>query len=176
MLRPLIPSIARDRVIQSGNPGVCEFCGMPSAGGLGGGACVPCHLVLHLDRPHIDVEAVLGWIPEISQAALNRIIRELHCRLHESAGRSSADRGPHYVSRAINERVGAAAEILGSSQPSELAQSLALLSPAAYAERHRLLGGVRVMAAGHFFVDDADVYPEVLAGWCQSRIAQGAQT
>ncbi len=130
---------------------------------------------MHLDRPTIDTEAVLGWVPEISQAALNRIIRELHCRLHQTAGASAIDPGPHYLSGALNGRVAAAAKILGTSQPSELAQSLALLSSVNYAERHRRLGGIRIMAAGHFFVDGIDVYPQVLAEWTKSQDAHGVQ-
>ncbi len=175
MLQPLVPSIARGRPPASRDADRCGFCGTTDER-RDDGACVPCQLVLNLDRPHIDDEAVLGWVPEISQAALNRIVRELHCRLHESAGRSGNERGPHYVTRALNERVGAAAKILGTSQPSELAQSLDLLPQTAYAERHRLLGGIRVMPAGRFFVDGADAYPQILAEWCRARADHGAQT
>ena len=175
MLQPLIPSIARDRTPRRSAPGLCAYCGIPASDWCENASCVPCHLVMHLDRPTIDTEAVLGWVPEISQAALNRIIRELHCQLHQTAGASATDPGPHYLSGALNGRVAAAAKVLGTSQPSELAQSLALLSPATYAERHRRLGGIRIMAAGHFFVDGVDVYPQVLAGWIRSSNAQGVQ-
>jgi len=174
MLQPLIPSIDRDRTLCPSVDGLCAYCGTPTSCWSYSGGCVQCHLVRHLDRPHIDAEAIVGWIPEISQAALNRIIRELHCQLHRTQAGFSARPGPHYVSRALNERVGVATKILGTSCASELAQSLALLRPATYAERYRLLGGIRIMAAGQFFVDGEDIYPQILDDWCKTADTNGA--
>ena len=94
MLQALIPSIARDRACRQINGGRCAYCGIQASTFCEDASCVPCHLVTHLDRLTIDTEAVLGWIPEISQAALNRIVRELHCRLHHTAGASATDPGP----------------------------------------------------------------------------------
>lgn len=167
MLLPLIPSVGRALTAQPADSDCCAYCGGAAGKWAAVGACVLCQPVLQLDRPQIDDEAALAWIPEITQAALNRIMRELHCRLHVSSGGSNADRGPHYVSRTIKGRVGAAAEALGTDRPSELAQALAIVSPAAYADRHRRLASVRIVSTGRFFDDGQDVYPQVLDEWCK---------
>lgn len=167
MLLPLIPSVGRPRAAQASVSLSCSYCGGPIGKWAADGACVLCQPVLQLDRAQIDEEAALAWLPEITQAALNRIMRELHCRLHVSGGGSNTDRGPHYVSRTIKERVGAAAEILGTDRPSELAQALAIVSPAAYADRHRRLASVRIVSTGRFFDNNQDVYPQVLDEWCK---------
>lgn len=174
MLQPLIPSVAFKQNAPLTIGSRCSFCSTNTARWSDGGACVHCTLVLHLDRPHIDSEAVVGWVPEISQAALNRIMRELHCQLHRSQANFLAQPGPHYVSRALNERVGEAAKILGTSCASELGQALDLMRPGSYAERHRLLGGIRIMPAGQFFLDDEDIYPTILDHWCQLGDKNGA--
>lgn len=139
---------------------------MPTKGRSFDGSCVQCHLVLHLDRPSIDDEATLCWVPEFSQAALNRIVRDLHCQLLTSRADVVARPGAHYVSRIFAERSGFAKDVLGTSLLSELAQSLSLMRPDTYSERHRLLGGIRVIAAGRFFVEGKDIYPEILDEWC----------
>ena len=173
MLRPLLPSVAQTPISPSESARTCAYCGTPTSCWSHDGACVHCNLVLHLDRPRIDAEAVIGWIPELSQAALNRIMRELHCQLHKSQTGFSARPGPHYVSRALSERVGAASKILGTSCASELGQALALLTPASYADRYRLLAGVRILPAGQFFVDDEDIYPDILEHWCNDGVSNG---
>ena len=172
-LHPLVPSIARDRDIKATVHGPCPYCGMPTNGRSFHGSCVQCHLVLNLDRPSIDDEAILCWVPEISQAALNRIVRELHCQLRASRTSFVSRPGAHFVNRSFDERAGVANDVLGTSRPSELAQSLSLMRPASYTERHRLLGGVRVMAVGRFFVERTDIYPDILDEWCGSPTKNG---
>ena len=44
-------------------------------------SCALCLLVRHLERPRIDDEADLVWLPEMSQPALNITMREIHLRL-----------------------------------------------------------------------------------------------
>ena len=172
-LRPLLPSIARDRDLRPAVQGPCPYCGMPTNGRSFNGSCVQCHLVLNLDRPSIDDEAILSWVPEISQAALNIIVRELHCQLHARRTSFVSRPGAHFVTRIFNDRARVANDVLGTSRPSELAQSLSLMRPASYTERHRLLGGIRVLAVGRFFVEQEDIYPEILDEWCGSPTKKG---
>jgi intracellular multiplication protein IcmJ len=60
----------------------CPFCGMhsgrwqrlvaaPRRGHDCAAACVLCYLCRHLERPRIDEEAAVVWLPEMSQPALN---------------------------------------------------------------------------------------------------------
>ena len=169
----------------------CSFCGMdsgrwsPSAAAApvndepGRGddvaACALCFLCRHLERPFIDQEAVLVWLPEISQAALNVTVREIHIELRElgeelyDSGRLHRDtpeRARLYHARfALGARGPAAANRLGTDRPSELASAFYRLSPAAYAHRAKLLDGVRLLPLGRFYDGGCDVYPAIVDSW-----------
>lgn len=116
--------------------------------------------------------------PELSQAALACLVRELHLQLwaageplHGDTGAftCSLDRAAlYYTRRALEERVAIAADYLGTDRPSELAHALAVLPVAAYAQRHRLLGALRILPSGRFFVGADDVYPDIVASWHRS--------
>jgi intracellular multiplication protein IcmJ len=174
----------------------CSFCGMgsgcwlPSAaatpvngesrsGESGRGddvtACALCFLCRHLERPFIDQEAVLAWLPEISQAALNVTMREIHIELfglgeelYDSGRlhRDTPERAMLYHARsALGARGPAAANRLGTDRPSELASAFYRLSPAAYAHRAKLLDGVRLLPLGRFYDGGCDVYPAIVDSW-----------
>jgi hypothetical protein len=176
-LAPLLISIGAAPAPVAGTGADCGFCG----GKLGlhagpDGACVLCTPVLHLDRPRIDEEARLAWIPEMTQAALASLVRELHLQLWADGDRHADSGAPlHFARQALESRADLATEHLGTDRPSELAQALGLLRPETYANRHRALGGLRILPLGHFFVGTKDVYPEVLASW-QAERTEAAET
>jgi hypothetical protein len=191
MLRPLLISVQRDDdagvLAPSGQPSAagCLFCGAP----LGlhaekGRACAICLLVRHLERPRIDEEARLVWIPEMSQAALVCLLREMHCRLRSTGEGFCGEGGPaivsqeratlHYARVALNGRGAVAVEHLGTERPSELAHVLARMARATYERRHRLLGGLRVLPAGRFFVGATNVYPAIVDSWLNRTARDGA--
>jgi len=165
----------------------CQFCGIRSgAWGFPTGmpvaaACPLCHLAQHLERPRIDQEALLVWLPEVSQPALNTLMREVHLvrlavgdslvhgdppRPHKASADSSVSRAAAYhAGTAIAARAATAAERLGTHLPSELAATLQQLSPAARPRLAPLLGGLRVMPLGCFYRDGKDVYPAIVAAW-----------
>jgi intracellular multiplication protein IcmJ len=164
----------------------CAFCGVHSGhwqrfvASLRRGhdrvaVCPLCLLPQHLERPSIDGEAVLVWLPEMSQAALNMTMREIHIELRglgedlhdaERLRLDTRERQRLYRARAaISARSAAAAARLGTDKPSELAGALFRLSPGAYAKRARLLGGVRLLALGRFWDGGRDVYPEIVDVW-----------
>jgi len=172
----------------------CPFCGMwsgcwpelaaaPGRAPGGAAACALCFLCRHLDRPRIDEEAVLVWLPEMSQPALNVMMREIHvqlCALGEDlcdAGRlrlNTPERLRLYYARStLGARTAAAASRLGTDKPSELAGALCRLSPAAHANRAKLLGGVRLLPLGRFYAGNKDVYPEIVDSWCEIAKAAG---
>jgi hypothetical protein len=138
-------------------------------------ACVLCFLCRHLERPRIDEEAALVWLPEMTQPALNVMMREIHLqlralgeRLHE-AGRRHLDTPERlrldYARSALGARAAAAASRLGTDKPSELAGAFCRLSPRAYASRAKLLDGVRLLPLGRFCAGNKDVYPEIVDSW-----------
>jgi intracellular multiplication protein IcmJ len=163
--------------------GLCRFCG-GAIGQIGFGefgdrpsptACALCVLVRHLERQHIDEEASLIWLPEMSQPALNSLMREIHWRLRALGERLLIDATPtldtedrlwlYHAQRALLDRRHVVAGRIGSFLPSELADALLRLPPAAYGRRAQLLSGVRLLASGRFFDGDADIYPEIVDSW-----------
>ena len=164
----------------------CAFCGMhsgrwqrlvaaPRRGHDCAAACVLCYLCRHLERPRIDEEAALVWLPEMSQPALNVTMREIHLQLRAlgedlyDAGRLRLDTPErcrlYHARSALSARAAAAASRLGTDKPSELAGALCRLSPGAYANRAKLLDGVRLLPLGRFFAGNNDVYPEIVDSW-----------
>lgn len=185
-LRTLVLSVGNDAatLVHANARGRCSFCGgrlgsqsgaPTSHAGSTTAACALCLLVRHLDRPRIDDEAELAWLPEMSQPAVNITVREIHLRLRalgESLDaatppqRDTPERRRLYHARAaLRERTGAAATRLDSGLPSELGRALLRLSPSAYARRGNLLGGLRLLPAGHFFDGERDIYPAIVDGW-----------
>jgi hypothetical protein len=138
-------------------------------------ACPLCALARHLERPRIDEEATLIWCPEMSQAAINVTLREIHRRLRlhgdglhadDRPGRDEPERYPlHHARAALALRAGEAASRLGSPLPSDLARALLRLFPAVHARRAALLGGIRLLPLGRFFVAGEDVYSRIVDTW-----------
>jgi intracellular multiplication protein IcmJ len=164
----------------------CAFCGgttgrwaghgyLPPGSRTSGSACALCCLPLHLERPRIDEEAAVVWLPEISQPALNATMREIHVALqalgedvHADAvfrTRAAALANLYYARGILADRRGAAEARVGTASPRELGRALLELSPAAYGRRGALLDGLRLLPLGRFFEDDKDVYPEIVGEW-----------
>ena len=89
-LQPLVLSVRESGRTGGGAQSSCPFCGVRFAEGQepflcpDGSAdfsCAPCHLVRHLERDTIAEEAVLIWLPEMTQAALNALAHGAHRRL-----------------------------------------------------------------------------------------------
>ncbi len=136
-------------------------------------SCAPCHLVRHLERHTIAEEAVLIWLPEMTQAALNALAHGAHRRLaRDGALRWAASpfaltpdtvpNGALEAIRALEARSGEAETRLGASSPRVLGAALMRMKPKAYQDRARLLGGLRLWPRGRFFVDGEDTYPQLI--------------
>jgi hypothetical protein len=171
---------------------ICQFCGQPTAGwderyhlnddhadsapenlAL---SCKLCHLTQHLNRLEIDSEAVLIWLPEMAQAALNVLARHIHLGCHAvgispvygqavvttSVPRSGA---PLAAYRALHERATVADIRLGTSSPRQLGAALLELPPSHYERRATLLGGIRLLPLGRLFQTGRDIYPTMLRDW-----------
>jgi len=179
----------------------CAFCGLPSgkcqmqspgprksngdsAGDLP--ACPLCALPQHLERSRIDEEAALVWLPEMSQQAINAMMREIHIQIRALGEELQADsifkkqsrshRSLHYARAVLSERIQPAIDRLGTSSAHELGLALLKLSPAAYARRAALLGSLRLMTLGRFFEGDKDVYPEIVDSWMKPSDKPGVRT
>ena len=138
--------------------------------------CVLCSLPQHLERPRVDEEAILVWLPEISQQAINVTMREMHVALQglgedvhaDAVFRNRGSKGLakfHHLRAVFTDRREAAQSRVGTMSPRELGLALLELSLAAYSRRGDMLGGLRLLPLGRFFVDDKDTYPEIVGFW-----------
>jgi intracellular multiplication protein IcmJ len=183
-LAPLTLSVCENGAVGGARRSFCPFCGVSlaerrgpflCAGGFEELSCVPCFLVRHLERETIAEEAVLIWLPDLSQAALNAVANVVHRRL-AAEGALYLAASPFAVSlsgtpnpaleaiRAIEMRRAEAETLFGTSSPRVLGQALMRAKPNLYADRARRLGGVRLWSRGRFFVDGEDVYLRLIAG------------
>ena len=144
-------------------------------------ACLLCDAVQDLGRPTTVQEMLLVWLPEMSQAVLNNLVRGIHQVLHgegQSPVQGSRPRQDTPTVRAawrayaaLAERAPAAELHIGTSSPHELASALLDMPPSTYARRAPLLGGTRVLHRGYHFQDGADVYPGALKDWARAGAA-----
>ncbi len=169
----------------------CTFCGVRSGAwqhscapdddaeaapvGWTGAACPLCALARHPERPRIDEEAALVWLPEMSQAAVNTTMREIHMQLRALGEGLHAEhrlrldlperRILHHARAALAARGAPAAARLGTGAPSELGGALFRLPSASYTRRAALLGGLRLLPLGRFYKGGTDVYPAIVDTW-----------
>jgi intracellular multiplication protein IcmJ len=183
-LAPLVLSVRESGRTRSGvAQGSCPFCGVrfaegqepfPCPDGSADISCAPCHLVRHLERDTIAEEAVLIWLPEMTQAALNALAHSARRRLaRDGALYGAASRfaltpeqvpnGVIEAIRALEARSFEAETRLGASSPRVLGVALMRMKPRLYEDRARLLGGLRLWPRGRFYVDGEDIYPQLIA-------------
>lgn len=138
-------------------------------------ACALCHAAQHLGRPTIDDEAVLIWLPDVSQAALNHVVRRIHLILHSHGevaypGQTPRSHHPavHAALRAYHALAAEAvvlADRIHTSDPRDLGAALLTLKPREQRRLPAALGGIRLLHKGRFFVGGRDVYPDILSAW-----------
>ncbi len=182
-LAPLVLSVRESGRKAGCAQSSCPFCGVRFAEGQGpflcpdGSAdfsCAPCHLVRHLERDTIAEEAVLIWLPEMTQASLNALAHGAHKQLAgDGALRRAASpfgaaseqvpNGALEAIRALEARSFEAETRLGASSPRVLCAALMRMKPRVYEDRARLLGGLRLLSRGRFFVEGEDIYPQLVA-------------
>ncbi len=180
-LAPLVLSVRESGRARSARSS-CPFCGVRFAEGQApflcpdrsvDFSCAPCHLVRHLERDTIAEEAVLIWLPEMTQAALNALAHGAHKRLagegalHLAANpfALTPERGPDgalEAVRALEARSAEAEARLGTTCPRVLGAALMRMKPRVYQDRARLLGGLRLLSRGRFFIEAEDIYPRLI--------------
>jgi hypothetical protein len=157
----------------------CRFCGQRA--GLhsmlfdAGPACVLCGLVQSLQRPTIDEETRLIGLPEMSQAALNVLVRQVHLDLQDLGESVCCDDTPksadgtrpvlYMAQRILLERSEVIVERLGSSQAGDLADALTALGSRNVVLDCLPLGGMRIFPTGRFYLAGVNVYDEIVASW-----------
>ena len=116
---------------------------------------------------------MLIWLPELTQPALNALAFAAHRRLAREGALQlaaapfawSAEDGSYgalEAIRAFESRSGEAEARLGTNSPGVLAMALMRAKRQVYADRARLLGGLRLWPRGRFFVAGKDIYPRLI--------------
>jgi len=138
-------------------------------------ACVLCGLVQSLQRSTIDEELRLIWFPEMSQAALNVLVRQIHIELQELEEPVHCDATPgspegmrsalYNAQRILRERSESVAERLGSDRASDLGDALTILAGRHATPADLPWGGLRALPTGRFYIAGVNVYDEIVSHW-----------
>ena len=124
--------------------------------------CIFCHMVFHIGRAGLAGEAELIWLPEISQAALSHLARNIYVGLRAKGPTATASEA---VYSALRIRAEDARRRLGSSDPADLGEALLAVNEKTYDRRGTVLEGVRIMPLGRKYVGDKDVFAKVVDYW-----------
>ena len=135
-------------------------------------ACVLCHGVQHLGGGRVTDELAVIWLPDMSQAALNSVVRRIHQVLFAhgeppdlaSPPRSESPR-VYAALRAYRALAGEAKAVkkrIHTSCPREIGAALLSGSAEERAILSTALGGIRFLHRGRLFRNGRDVYPEII--------------
>lgn len=138
-------------------------------------ACPACHACQHLGRDGSDQEYLVIWLPHLTQAALNHLIRGIHHVFLEHG------EAPHMAPPALQHtfalqsayaayrELAACASIaqanLGTASPRLLGEVLLNLPPSAASRAAALVDGLRLLSRGRLLRNGVDVYPRCLEYW-----------
>lgn len=174
------PRHAPDVAVLDANSGnLCRFCGLPAglhAMRIGNAfSCALCGLIQSLHRTTIDEELRLIWLPEMSQPALNVLVRQIHIDLQELGESVYCDDTPkssagmrsvlYTAQRILRERGETIAERLGSSRASDLADALSVLADRHVGLQNLPWGGLRAFPTGRFYAGGVNVYDDIVSSW-----------
>ena len=147
-------------------------------------ACIVCAAAWGLHRPSAALEVLPVWLPEMSQRALNVLVRGLHVarlRCGVSAAPENAAgtedpgaRRPSECFARLAKRADVLRERTGVSLVADLPDLFLRADPDQGRCPEGLLHGLRLLHRGRHFVGGTDVYPKLLAMECGARVAERA--
>ena len=175
-------------LVMSRDGGACRFCGLQcgpwaevfhqngdhadNAVANLATACPSCHACQHLGRDGIELEHVLIWMPQITQAALNHLTRSIHFVFMEHGQLIDMSAPPTRDTDALRSAYVAYQELkarssivqanLGFCSPLLLGETLLSLPPPAAAQAPLLVDGLRLLSLGKLHRKGRDVYPDYL--------------
>ena len=138
-------------------------------------ACPACHACQHLGRDGSDQEYLVVWLPHLTQAALNHLMRGIHHVFLEHGEAAHMTPPPSQNTFALRSAYAAYRELaacasiaqanLGTSSPRLLGEALLGLPPSAASRAAALVDGLRLMSRGRLLRNGVDVYPDCLECW-----------
>jgi intracellular multiplication protein IcmJ len=157
---------------------VCQYCGFQSRkyqGCVGGNteiaedlvtACIFCAQVLSVDLVPQMRSGVLIWLPELTQAALNRGMPEIYT--HRIDHRSETPRARVVLDSLLARREGAKVN-LGSDDPTKLVEQLREDSAGSQAGHELMRNGLRLLPLDRRILREGRLefnqFPQILAYW-----------
>lgn len=145
-------------------------------------ACTFCHMCQHIGLAGRNKEAVLIWLPEISQADLHHLIRTglVATRSAEQikntaraspaiikAYREASDTAKSMTASFLDRQV-EVEKLYGTSDPLEIANSMMLLPDEIYAKRRDFLAGIRLLPLGRRYQGTEDVMAKQIDSWSEA--------
>ena len=157
----------------------CSFCGLGASSFQlrqgGTTACPLCRAALTLNRPRIDEEFVLIWLPEVPQAAVMHVARSCHLIFHVHGEEPHMTRRPRVDTaylraayRSFHALLSLIPDVdapIGTTSPRDVWAALAGMPPEKRPRAEQSLAGARLLPLGHFFQDGRDIYPDILDSW-----------
>jgi len=145
-------------------------------------ACTFCHLCQHIGLAGKNGEAVLVWLPQISQADLHHIVRTaMVAQRSYDVAKSDMRAKPEQIRQqreaadvakaamaAFRARESEAERRLGTSDPLEIGNAMLLLPDDAYARRAETLSGIRLLPLGKRTVNNEDVMQKQVDSWLEA--------
>jgi len=149
--------------------------------------CMFCHACQHIGLAGRNQEAILAFIPEISQAQLHHVVRSiLYAKIWANTvfSRSASSPSAHdnlkvakdvaaaatTLEAELQGRSAQAVELIGTSSPQELGDILSQFAnladrPELYAGRDKFLRGIRLLPLGRRIQDGVNKMPDIVASW-----------
>ena len=141
-------------------------------------ACTFCHMAHHLALVGRNGEAVLAWIPELTQSEVFHFVRTalVATRFAQDSGNHPGAAVRVEIARMAATSIGILAEMLatrvdeaekaiGTSDPQCLGQALFNAPPALYSRRGGYLSGIRLVPLGKRMQSGINVMDDMVASW-----------
>lgn len=145
-------------------------------------ACSFCHMCQHIGLAGQNKEAVLVWLPTISQADLHHFVRTAlvaqRCgEIIKSDPRAKTDMIRSYreasdlaksVLASFRSGEAQAERRLGTSCPREIGNAMLMLPDEAYAKRSETLSGIRLLPLGHRMQNGDNIMQKQVDSWIEA--------
>lgn len=143
--------------------------------------CIYCHMCQHIGRAGRFKEAILAWIPELSQAQIHHIVRAIQVTQHEVQRSKSMralnaeaqktirqlDDSANSLFARLKGREAQAVEIFGTGDPLDLANVMLEMPDELYETREDFLTGLRLLPLGIRMQGGEDIMPKIVETWTE---------
>lgn len=145
-------------------------------------ACSFCHMCQHIGLAGIKKEAALIWLPEIPQAELHHIVRNILVanRSYEQIkkdmqAQTTKVKASRFISEAANaimdalkDRMVEAENRLGSCDPADIGEAMMLLDDVVYDKRSEFLNGIRLLPLGVRVNNGQNEMDKIVDAWTET--------